>query len=144
MLSSPYETLLDGLKKKMKEYHVEQDRIAREAQEAIRKQQEADAKKIRDAQEAERQKNLEAQKTATPEQSQQLSAEDLIMGNALAPVQAPIEVKHDSTSKTSAGTSFTRKTWKFEIVDETKIPRDFLCPHEGKIREAVKNGTHGS
>lgn len=29
----------------------------------------------------------------------------------------------------------------FRITDESLLPREFLCPHEGKIREAVKAGS---
>ena len=31
-----------------------------------------------------------------------------------------------------------RENWDFEIVDETAIPREFMCPDEVKIRRAVK------
>jgi hypothetical protein len=31
-----------------------------------------------------------------------------------------------------------RADWDFEIVDETAIPREFLCPDEAKIRKHIK------
>jgi len=142
-LSSPYELALNDLKGKMKVYHIEQDRIAREAQEKLRQEQEKQAKIAREQAEAEAKKLADAQKTATPTQAQDLSAEELIMWatQALVPAQPAIEVKHDSKSKTASGSSFTRKTWKFEITDPTQIPREYLVVSEALIREAVKNGS---
>lgn len=35
--------------------------------------------------------------------------------------------------------SKTRKVWKFEIVDDAKLPRQFLCADEKKIREYMNN-----
>jgi uncharacterized membrane protein YkoI len=78
-LSSPYELALNDLKGKMKVYHIEQDRIAREAQEKLRQEQEKQAKIAREQAEAEAKKLADAQKTATPTQAQDLSAEELIM-----------------------------------------------------------------
>lgn len=37
-------------------------------------------------------------------------------------------------------TTTTRKDWKHEILDEAKIPREYLVIHEGKIREAIRRG----
>lgn len=142
-LSSPYELALGDLKGKMKVYHTEQDRIAREAQEKLRIEQEKQAKIAREQAEAEAKKLADAQKTATPTQAQDLSAEELIMWatQALVPAQPAIEVKHDSKSKTVSGSSFTRKTWKFEVTDPTLVPREFLVVNDALIRDAVKNGS---
>jgi hypothetical protein len=142
-LSAPYEQAMNHLKWKMKTYHLEQDRIAKEAQDRLRKEQEdqriAQSKKDQE----EKDKMSEAQKSATPDQSQDLSAIDLIMGTAesTTPVAQAIEVKHDSKSKTESGSSFTRKTWKFELTDISQVPRDFLCLHDWRVREAIKDGT---
>jgi hypothetical protein len=38
------------------------------------------------------------------------------------------------------GKAPTRKVWKFEVVDETKIPRQYLVIDEVKIRAAIKSG----
>lgn len=38
-----------------------------------------------------------------------------------------------------ANTSKTRKVWKFEIVDESKMPRNFLSPDNVKIREYMNS-----
>lgn len=140
-LATPYETGLNALKQKIKVYHVEQDRIAREAQERLRVEQEKQAKIAREKAEADAKKLAESQKTATPAQAQDLSAEDLIMWTAVgnAPVQQSIEVKHDSSSRTASGSSFTRKTWKFEVTDPTLVPREFLLVSDSLIRDAVKN-----
>ena len=38
------------------------------------------------------------------------------------------------------GTTTIKKIWTFEIIDEKKIPRDFLMIDEVNIREAIRKG----
>lgn len=118
-LGSPYELALDNLKGKMKAYHLEQDRLAKIEQDRIRKEQEAQRKAQEEKDRKEKEKLIEAQKTATPEQVQEISAVDLIMWSSkeMTPIVSEIVVKHDSKSKTESGSSFTRKVWKFELQD---------------------------
>ena len=40
----------------------------------------------------------------------------------------------------SSGRVHTTKIWTYEVTDETKIPRQFLQPNLGAIRDAVRNG----
>jgi len=39
-----------------------------------------------------------------------------------------------------SGAITAKKVWQFEIIDETKIPREYLIVDERKIREAIRNG----
>ena len=41
----------------------------------------------------------------------------------------------------TSSTASSRKVWKFEILDESKIPRQYLIVDESKIRAAIKLGT---
>lgn len=42
--------------------------------------------------------------------------------------------------KSDDATASTRTVWKFEVLDENKVPVEFKIVDERKIREAVKNG----
>jgi len=42
--------------------------------------------------------------------------------------------------KTTQATSSMKKVWKFEVVDENKVPKEYLMVDEKKIREAVGLG----
>jgi len=57
--------------------------------------------------------------------------------------QSEVEVAVVNDLKTQKGemsTTTMKKVWKFEIIDETKIPREYLEVDEVKIRSAVKGG----
>jgi hypothetical protein len=61
----------------------------------------------------------------------------------IEPVQVlpPVVPETQTTARTEAGiTSFTVKTWDFEIVDDSDVPRLFCSADPKKIREAIKNG----
>lgn len=53
------------------------------------------------------------------------------------PPPAIIQTNTRGTSSTAS----SRKVWKFEILDESKIPRQYLIVDESKIRAAIKLGT---
>lgn len=56
-------------------------------------------------------------------------------------VEAPIVPEPKTTARTEAGvTSFTVKTWDFEVIDDSDVPRQFCSADPRKIREAIKNG----
>jgi hypothetical protein len=70
-------------------------------------------------------------------------AEEDAAANAIAAPQvvSPIMPKKDTITRTEQGVSaFTKRPWKFEILDMDKIPRIYCSPDAGKIRDAVKMG----
>lgn len=104
-------------------YRAEQRKRAEE----LARQEEERLKKER---EAERRKQLEEAKK---------------LGETPPPIAPKIEpIKPiDFTPKTIAadkGKATERITWDFEIVDVTKIPREYLTPDEKKIRKVVVAG----
>ena len=116
----PVEKAVGVLKKKMTSWYMEEQRKVREQeekirQEAIRQQEEA---RLKEAEELE--KNGEAEK-----------AEEILAAPILAPVFKPQEIEKPE------GVSY-RDSWKFEITDESKIPREYLIPDEKKIAGIVK------
>lgn len=52
-----------------------------------------------------------------------------------------VEAVVDNAVKSSIGNSFAVKRWVWKIIDETKIPREFLIVDEKKINALVKAGT---
>jgi len=54
-------------------------------------------------------------------------------------VSEPITIKRPTPLKVSDSTK-TQKTWKFKIVDSTKILRDYMMVNEPAIRQAIRNG----
>ena len=96
-------------------------------QEAARKQAEADAA----AREVQAQLDAEAKK-----------ATDEGMPFTPATVVAPIVAAPPKVTRTAEGTSaFQRTEWTFEVLDEKKVPREYLELNEQKIRQAIKAGT---
>lgn len=66
-------------------------------------------------------------------------ARELGMGVAdIAPV--PVEKPVSQAVKTDFGTSFTKESWDFEIVEPSKIPDEYWSINESAIREAVRSG----
>lgn len=112
-------------------YTQEQERIRRaeeaRLQEEARKDAEATAKQA--AEDEQVRAALEAEQSGDTKAAEQIIS---------APVQAqpvfvpPVVVPR--TVPTVAGLS-TRKVWKFRVVDETKIPREFLMVDESKLRK---------
>lgn len=57
---------------------------------------------------------------------------------AVAKIESQQEVKKQAEGK--VGKVTTRKITKYRVVDETKLPREFLIPNISKINEALKAG----
>ncbi len=57
---------------------------------------------------------------------------------AIAKVENQQEVKKQAEGK--VGKVTTRKVTKYRVVDESKLPREFLMPNMAKINEALKAG----
>lgn len=116
-LASPLEEADKALRQKMLDYKREQDRLARAERERLRKLQEKEQKRL------ERQAAKKGAPAPPPPPPVPYATE-----------QTPI------TTRSEAGTVTAKKTWDFEIVDESKLPRQWLIPNEKAIRAAVKAG----
>jgi hypothetical protein len=58
-----------------------------------------------------------------------------------APVTAPVPVARPASSvQTTTGKASAKKPWKYEIVDESKLPRVYLEPNLGAIQRSVREG----
>lgn len=59
-----------------------------------------------------------------------------------APVLTTLQsvARPEATMRTDAGRTTTRKVWKFEIIDDAKVPADYRSADIAKIKVAVSNG----
>jgi hypothetical protein len=71
---------------------------------------------------------------AAEQVAQQLEEQKVIEQQVVQNSQDIEEAKAIVIESNVANTSKVRKTWKFEIVDETKLPRQFLSADDVKIR----------
>lgn len=120
-------------KRKIKE---EQERAWREKEEAARKEADRLAQKAREATNAKAKAEaeaaaakarVEAEKAAKLAEERKQEAEDV---QVIAPILAPTITK-------TAGIG-AKRYWKFEIVDESLIPRKYLIPDAVKIGKEVR------
>jgi hypothetical protein len=90
--------------------------------------------------EMERRKREEAERKARLELQKKIEAEAALL-NIEAPVMAPAVVPEVvKVIRTEAGTASQRKEWRFEVTDESQVPREYMAVDLGKIRQAVKAG----
>jgi len=144
-----------GIKNAMISYQQEQERIRREEQrkadEAARKERErieAQARelerKAREKADAERRAAAEAAAAGRAEEAAKLAAKAAATEAAAAAkaeasadraasIVAPIIVREPEKAEGIA----TRKVWKFEVIDESVIPRAYLRIDDIKIRGVV-------
>jgi len=87
---------------------------------------------------AEEVKALEEQKKLEAEQKKAEAEAKKNKTEAPAPL-APIE-QPKAQVRTEHGTVHTKKIWTYDITDEKKIPREFLCVDRAKVTQAVRNG----
>lgn len=109
-----------GIKRAMLAYSEEQERIRREDQ---RKAEEA-ARKAREKLEAQAAKAAAAGKVERAAELEQRAA------TVVAPV-----IQREAPKVTGIA---TREVWKFEIVDRSALPREYLMPDEKKIAGVVR------
>lgn len=109
-----------GIKRAMIAYSEEQERIRREEQ---RKAEEA-ARKEREKLEAQAAKAAAAGKIERAEQLEQRAA------TVVAPV-----IQREAPKVTGLA---TREVWKFEIIDASALPREYLTVDEKKIGAVVR------
>ena len=145
------------LGKKMAAYadlkRLEEQRIAAAAREEARKQQERiDAEQAAIKAEAERKVKEAAEELRKKEEAGQLSEAERIAlqktiddetAAALAPapiIVAPVFTSTPTTTRTSAGGSFAKRPWIFEITDIALVPREYLVVNESAIRRDVAAG----
>ncbi len=117
----------------------------RELEEAKKKaQQEADetSRKLAEmkAKQAEEEARLEAERIKLEQDKRDLEAEKarIEAEKKEAELQKEREAKEKELAKQKV--KGIRKTWKYEVVDTTKVPRNFCVPSDQLIREAIKNG----
>lgn len=108
---APFQEMESSLKRKMGAY-----------MEAQQKKADAEAKAIEDAR---------AKEAAKAEKKG-----EVVQSPPPMPVARPTSSVQTTTGKASA-----KKVWKYEIVDESKLPREFLQPDPGAIQKAVREGS---
>ena len=108
--SAPIDEAIAKIKRGISNYVLEQDRKARE-------KEERDLAKL-------------AEKNAKRE------------AEGKAPVLTTLQsvARPEATIRTDAGRTTTRKVWKFEIIDDAKVPADYRSADIAKIKVAVSNG----
>jgi hypothetical protein len=114
---APLEQADGVLRKKVLIYRQEQERIRREEEERLRKEAEAEQKRL------EKQAKKEGAAPPPP-----------------PPPVAPSMPEQAKTVHSGMGSVSTKMVWDFEIVDEVKVPRNFMIVNEKAIRAAVKAG----
>jgi len=129
---------LDDITTKGKGYLVawtqrERARVQREQEEAQRKQREAAAAEAVAMAKAEAAKTSKAREKALAEAEAASVAQ--VAAQIAEPMAAPKAYRGDF------GTSSLRKVWRFEVVDQTQVPREFCIVDEKKIRAAVLGGS---
>ncbi len=144
-----------GLKKKISHYQYQQELERRKREEAARKAAaELQEKLRREAEEANRKAREEAARKAEEEARSRAASEAEIAAvkkkaeeeakarEVVAPiVQEPIVPRESNVTRSESGVAaYQRKTWTFEITDETQIPREYLKVDDSKIRDAIKMG----
>lgn len=121
-LVAPLEAAEESLKAQFAAFQREQRRIAEEARVAAEKA-------AREAEEKARREAEEAAKAGEPEPPAPAPAP------APTPPQPPPRVRH-----TTSGSVSMREAWKYEIIDEVQLPREYLKPDPGAVQRAVKDG----
>ena len=136
--TDPLDTAERTVKGKMSAFMAEEER-KRAAEEArLRKEaeerQRAEAEAARRAEEERRLNEAAALEAA----GHQEAAQALIEEPVVVPVAPPPAVIVPSRVPRMAGVS-PRETWKFRIIDESKIPREFLMVNESAIGAMVRS-----
>ncbi len=114
---APLEQADAMLRKKVLTYRQEQERIRRAEEERLRKEAEAERKRL--------EKQAKKEGVAPPPPP---------------PPVAPTMQEQAKTVHSDMGAVSAKMVWDFEIVDEDKVPRNFMIVNEKAIRAAVKAG----
>ena len=57
-------------------------------------------------------------------------------------IAPPVATVKETITRTESGSAFSRKVWKFRVVKEQEVPRQYLVVNETSIRGAIKLGIH--
>lgn len=118
--------------KKLEQQRIEAQRKLDE--ERRRKEEEARAKLEKEKEEA------EMASAFMPENEQAAIAVSHQVQEQVLEKQIALESKAEQKAINQMVVKGVRKTWTFEITDESKVPRDFLVIDDKKIRAAVREG----
>jgi vacuolar-type H+-ATPase subunit I/STV1 len=96
---------------------------------------------FRHRQELERRKAEEAIKKASEKLQKELDEEAKKSGvEAPTVTPAPLPKKRKVAVSETGATAHTRKVWKYKVIDEGKVPRQYCTPDGKKINAAIKGG----
>ena len=127
-LEKPFKEAMDIIKIVGGKYQEKREKELREQQKELER-------KAREKEEADRAKLLEQAEIATIdgdlEQAQKITEKAQTL-------EAIIPIIPEHLIKTKVEGTSVRKTWKFEIVDASLIPSEYLMPDEKKIGAVVK------
>ncbi len=153
-LLAPLQEAERAIKSKVSTFLVKMEEIRKEEQRKAREKAEAEERRIREAKEKQK-REWEAKEKARLEEAERLEAEgkaeeaqkareaaekaaekaeEREQQAAEAFVPAPVV---DSKVEVQKGVS-TKVNWKFEVVDEMKVPREYLCVDEKAIGQVVR------
>lgn len=119
----PLESVYRSVKRLMSDYDDEQERLRREAEEKLREQarKEEEERRLKEA--------------IALEESGQKEIAAAIME---APVRVPPVVLPKATPRLDGGPVF-RTVWKYRIVNQNLIPREYMMPDQVKIGGVVRS-----
>lgn len=89
---------------------------------------------------AEVQRKAEEEAKAAAELAKKEAAKAAKKGEpVVTPPPLPV-VRPSASVQTTTGKAIATKVWKYEITDESKLPREYLQPDPGAIQKAVREG----
>ena len=130
--------LSQNLKSNLTKFQLEQRKIAEAKAEQERKEKEKELKRI----EAEKKALEEAKQDSVDDEEIQAyeNAAQELEQKSLELEETEIVVQKTNVQAMGA-TAYLKKQPKYEIVDSTKVPREYCEPSKGLIWEAVRSGT---
>jgi hypothetical protein len=131
--TAPLSEIETQLKKKIND-HDRSMEIQRQQREQAARQAAAElqARLDKEAAEANKKAQAEAKKAGLKPESVEV---------IVAPqVPEPIMPAEKAVTRTDSGASYQRKTWTFEVFDESLVPAEYLIVDPIKIRQAVRMG----
>jgi hypothetical protein len=137
IVDNQYTFLTAPLKKHIKAIKEEFDKITDPLEQA----QNIVKESIRSWRESDTFKALEAERISLENQARiAVDGNDLDALQSLSIAHGDISALAPKTVRTEEANMHMRSSWKFEIEDETLIPKEYLMPDEKKIRMAIKEG----
>lgn len=142
-LTEPLNRFIEDTKRNMLVWNrKEQERIAEEQRIAREKAAEEERKRIAAVEEARKAAEEAARKKAEDEGIPDgfLDPEP-VEETPVAPIEAPkpAPVEDVKTQRGSYATTTVKQDWKYQIVDVSAIPREYMTPDLAKITKAVRS-----